>query len=285
MKWLSAKPLDGYSSLHQGALFSLFGRDYLHFSCVISFNLDKAPRNDLTTMTIYSHPVIESKSFNSLFTITHFVQWQMNIEHFKSFSDYLAYLNHKQRRNYFKVIEHFKKFGCKLKLENDDWSQHVDRIYELYCNVAKKYIKIYNKEFFKIIAKRSEYKLITAWHGKELIADLVYVEEGAVIHAMMGGLDYKHSKLSFAYSALHYEFISEAIRIGKYKIADAGVTADAAKHNLGFEPMPAVVEITARGIVFRMILFFANLFLNVHMNEKNEICIGFRWPRSKRFQS
>lgn len=48
---------------------------------------------------------------------------------------------------------------------------------------------------------------------------------------------YEHSKLSYAYSWMHYEFIRYAIESKKFTCADVGFTGDEAKRILNFKPV------------------------------------------------
>ena len=137
---------------------------------------------------------------------------------------------------------------------------------------------IYDLGFFRAIAKLPAYKLICAWYGEQLIGTLVMVEELSIVHSMVCGLDYEHSKMSFTYSKLYYEFIAQAIAAGNFKIADAGVTADQAKKLLGLAPRPAVVEISVQSTLLRAILRLVHPFVKISLDTQNALCVGLRWP-------
>lgn len=280
MKWISSKPLESFSSFHEGALCNFFGLKIYRFSCEISFNNETALTLKSTpTLTIHSHPSDCPTMVPRVdLLIDHLTQWELDLTLFKSFSDYLAHLNYKHRYNYSRTEKSFSDYGCQVSLIEGDWSAYAEGAYALYHNIASKYMPIYDLEFFRAIAKLPNYKLICAWFEKKLIGIIVVAEETFTTHSMLCGLDYMHSKKSFAYSKLHYEFIRQAIDTGRFKVADVGVTADHAKKTLGFAPKPAVVEIYAPGIFLSNILRLANLFLKFSINSQNAVCVSLRWP-------
>ncbi len=265
MQWISAKPLEGFSSLHEGLLLNFCGLRIGHFSSVISFNLETPlTRESVPTLTIHSHPVDEPTIVPHVdFRIERLTQWMLDLTPFQSFNDYLDQLNYKQRYNHGRTEKCFANYGCNVTVIDGDWSEYADRAYELYHNVAAKYMQIYDLGFFRTIAKLPAYKLICAWYGQKLIGSLVMIEEVSIVHSMGCGLDYLHSRKSFTYSKLHYEFINQAIAAGKYKIADVGVTADQAKKTLGFSPKPAIVEISVESTLWRAILRLVYPFIRI----------------------
>ena len=280
MKWISARPLEGFSSLHEGLLWDSCGLRIGRFSSVISFNAETAlPRESVPAVTIHYHPIDQPMSVPRVdFCIDQLTQWELDLTPFKSFNDYLNQLNHKQRYNYSRTEKSFANCGCRVSLIEGDWSEYAERAYELYHNVAAKYMQIYDLDFFRTIAKLPSYKLICAWFGPKLIGTVVTIEEASTIHSMGCGLDYLNSKKSFTYSKLHYEFIRHAIEAGKFKVANTGVTADQAKKTLGLSPKAAVIEISVQNAFFGAILRLAQLFLKVSINTNNDVCVKMRWP-------
>lgn len=280
MKWISAKPLDGFSSQHEGLLWNSCGLKMGRISSVMSFNTETTlPQRSDFSVAIHQHPVDQPKTvLRPDFCIDQLTQWTLDLTPFKSFNDYHDHLNYKQRYNFLRTEESFTNFGGTVSVIEGDWSEYADRAYELYHNVAAKYMQIYDIEFFRAIAKLPAYKLICAWYDQKLIGTVIMVEEASTVHSMGCGLDYAYSKKSFTYSKLHYEFIHYAIAAGKFKEADVGVTADQAKKTLGFSPKPAVIEISVKSAVFRSILRLAQILLRVYINTDNAVCVRVRWP-------
>jgi predicted N-acyltransferase len=281
MKWISAKPLEGFSSLHEGMLWNFLGLKIGRFSSVISFNVETdLPREAISTLIFHSHPLDHPIRVPRVdFCIDELTQWALDLTPFKSFTDYLNQLNYKQRYNYARTEKCFTNCGCSMTIIEGDWSDYAERAYELYSNVAAKYMQIYDLGFFRAIAKSPTHKLLCARHGQKLIGTLVMAEEVSTIHSMGCGLDYVHSKKSFTYSKLHYEFIRHAVAAGKFKVADAGITADQAKKILGLSPKPAVIEISADSALLRTLLRLAHLFLKISLNTRNEVRFSVRWPK------
>ena len=280
MKWICAKPMQGFSSLHEGVLWDPCGIDIGPFFSLISFNVETSlPHESIPSVVIHSHPVDQLTIVPRVdFCIDRLTQWELDLSSLKSFDDYLERLNYKQRYNYSRTEKCFGDHGCKITVIEGDWSDYCDRAYELYHNVAGKYMQIYDRGFFRAVAKLPAYKLICAWHGPELIGTLVMIEEVSTVHSMLCGLDYVHSKKSFTYSKLHYEFIRQAIVASKYKVADMGVTADSAKKTLGLSPRPAVIDIFVRNRFFSSLMRLAQLFLRISIDSDNAVRVSLRWP-------
>ena len=241
MKWVRAVPLEGF-------LWSKWGINLGRFSSVVSFNyeipLHIATEGTFPDWVLHSHPAERPRFVPRVdFCMAQLNQWELDLTPFKTFDDYLSSLNRKQRCNYQRTEKCFHNMGCSFSEIEGDWSDYADRAYELYNQVASKYMQIYDRGFFHAIAKLPAYKLICAWQGEKLIGSLVMIEESTVVHSALCGLDYACSKKSFTYSKLHYEFLRLAIRAGRYKIADVGITADQAKKTLGFSPRSAVIDI------------------------------------------
>lgn len=270
MKWIHAFPDIGCAALHEGYLWRGWGR----FSSLISFNEEVALPQIDSNLTIYTRPInAPSKVSHVDMCIKPLRKWVLDISEIKSFDDYLHYLNHKQRYNYFRTETCFEKYGCTLTVIPGDWSEHVGRVFELYSHVAGKYMQIYDIDYFRRVAKLPGHTLVCAWHGTDLIGCLVLVEEGNVLHSTLCGLDYAYSKKSFTYSKLHYTFIRYAIESGKIKMVDSGVTADQPKKTLGFTAKEIAIDISVNGVLFRALVHLFNMFLKVSINENNEVCL------------
>lgn len=280
MKWISAKPLQGFSSLNEGFIWNSLGLKFGRISSLISFNVETSlPREIASPITIHSHPSNETSVARPDFRIDQLKQWELDLTPFKSFDDYLTdQLNCKQRSNYHRTEKHFTDSGCTFTIIEGDWSAYADKAYSLYHNVASKYMQIYDLGFFHATAKLQGYNLICAWQGDKLIGTVVMIEEGSTIHSMGCGLDYQYSKKSYSYSKLHYEFIRYAIDKGRFKVADAGVTADQAKESLGMCSKPAVIEIFVQNPLLRGVLRLAQTLLKVSLNSNNVVSIRPRWP-------
>lgn len=285
MKWLSAKPLKGYSSLHEGVLSNLPFLKMGHFSSVISCNIESElpPESTHASTIIHTRPLNYPQIVPRVdFCINHLEQWELDLTSFKTFDDYLDHLDAKKRYNYFRTEKHFAEYGCTISVIEGDWSEYAEKAYELYHHVATKYMQIYDLSYFQSIAKLPDYKLICCWFGDKLIGSLVLAKENSIAHSMLCGLDYAHSKKSFTYSKLHYEFIRQAIASGNYKMVNSGVTANQAKGILGMSSKPAVVEIYVQNPLLAGLLRFSRSFLAVTINEKNEVCVKLRWPGQSR---
>lgn len=279
---INAKPLEGFSSWHEWALVNFCGYQIGRITAICSFN-NTMPISyeQVPTLTIHSHPLDKPKSQSKAdLYIKDLNQWELDLKPFKSFDDYLHHLNSNQRRYYFKSQKSFVHHGCRLKVIEGDWSEYAEHAYELYQKMAAKYFQIYDLNYFQEIAKRHEGKFISAWYKEQLIGILGTIEEGKTLHSTVAGLDYLHSKPSFTYSVLHYEFIRIAIEANRFAVADAGVSADNSKHAVGFNASPAVVEIFGHGKIARAMLFLINRFLKLTLDSDDNVKMRIRWPFS-----
>lgn len=284
--WVQSTPLNHYSSLHELSLAGLLGYPLKwpnkHFFLELSFNLHTA---------LEIHPqaflVLDTKdeslppSFSSCcFSITDFKRWRLNILPYSSFEDYLASLIRWHRCNYTKSEKIFKNYGCKVSLIEGDWTSHVDKVYQLYCNVARRYDdKLYDLHYFQIAAKRKDYKLICAWFEDQMIGMFLLQEESPTLHSICCGFDYNHSTKSFAYSWLHYELIRHAIEQQKYQAVDVGLTADESKKTIGFEAIPARMDVYTKGIVTHRLLSMISRFISARITPDSKLKFGLSKPR------
>jgi len=264
--WLTARPLEKYSSLHELSLTGWMGLGKilpkLPIFIEFNFNLHSPFRIDpKASLAFQTHDAYIPGSPLKCFTITH-TRWRADISSYSTFDEFPASLSRWHRCNYLKSEKTFKNYGCTVTVIEDDWTEHVDVVYKLYCNVAKKHgDKLYDICFFREIAKRDDYKLICAWFEGEIISMFVLEEELPTIHSICCGMDYDHSSRCYAYSWLHYELIRFAIETKKYKNIDVGMSADNSKRGICFSPVPSHMDICAKSVITRSFLKFISSFV------------------------
>ena len=281
--WVTSCPLVNYSSLHELSLGGLLGCDLKwpskHFFLELNFNLHTPlefhPEAFLTLHTQDdskppSHP-------NCCFSITDFKRWRVDITPYSSFDDYLRSLIRWHRCNYAKSEKNFINYGCEVTFIEEDWTQHVDTVYRLYCNVARRHNdKLYDLPFFQTAAKRSNYKLICAWFEGQMIGMFLLQEELPTLHSTCCGFDYTHSSPSFAYSWLHYALIRHAIKAKKYQTVDIGLTADESKKVIGFEPVPARMDVYTKGVITHSLLRAASYLVTAKITPDSKLKFRLR---------
>ena len=255
---MNATPLEKFSSLNEISFAELSGVSFLdkHFFIQFSFNLQ-------TPLTIHklAYLTFEMRDAKELpscekccYSITDIIRWRLPIEKYKSMESFLKDCKSKQRNQYRKSKKTFFEYGCRTEYQESDWSTLAPQAYKLYCNIAKKHgTKLYDLSFFMKCAKREDYALLTAWFNGEMIAMTVLQKEHKTLHSICGGFDYVHSSPCYAYSWLNYTFIELAIA-GHYSEVDAGITADVAKSNIGYHPVPTRIDIYSKGFFTRSLL-------------------------------
>lgn len=279
--WVTAFPLENYSSLHELSPLGFLGLNIpwskMHFFVQFSFNLHTPlkfhPDAYLTFQTLDAD---QPSSPQCCYSITQFKRWRLNIASYSTFEEYLNSQIRWHRCNYEKSQKIFKNYGASVTFEND-WTKHVDAVYRLYVNVAQKYSdKLYDLNFFKAAAQRPDYKLICAWFEGHLIGLFVLQEELPTLHSICCGFDYDHSSKCYAYSWLHYELIRWAIDSKKYQDVDIGLTADHSKEMIGFKPISARMDIYAKGPITRGLLHAASSLITAKITPESKLKLGFR---------
>jgi len=178
--------------------------------------------------------------------------------------------------NYEKSEKLFTGYGGSVEYIEGDWTEYVPQIYQLYANVAERHGEwLYDLNFFKDIAKRSDYKLLLAWFDQEIIGMTVLQEEPPTLHSICCGFDYLHSSKSYTYSRLNYAFIEEGIKLKKFKNIDAGMTADQSKQNIGYESVPVCLDIYCKNKVIRWILCGLSYVLEASITPSGKL--KFSW--------
>jgi len=284
----SAKPLEGYSSLQEIPLLSLLGikskAAHPRLLLLFNFNLITPPKTH--PKAILSFHVVDSSTpinpLNSDFRITNLTRWRIHLTQYEAFTSFLQKMKRRHYMRYEETRKTFSDYGVKLSVVDGDWSAYVDEFYSLYLNVAKKHgTQLYDRNYFQEIAKIKDYKLMCARYGEKLIAALVMIEEPPVFHSICCGLDYDHSKKCFAYSWMHYEFIRIAIEARKFTQADVGLTANAAKTMLDFEPVSSYMNVKANNRILSAMMRFISLFLTATINSQARLQLRLRLPSKK----
>ena len=125
MEWLSAKPLDGFSSLHEGLLWNFCGLRIGHFSGVISFNVATGLSHE-SALTLHSRSLDRPMLVPHVdFRIEELTQWELDLTPYQSFKEYLEHLNYKQRYNHCRTEKCFADYGCKVTVIKGDWSDYA----------------------------------------------------------------------------------------------------------------------------------------------------------------
>lgn len=277
-----AKPLEKYSSLHFISILNLLGIKSKSaspgFSVVVNFNVQTPVRpTPEALMTFHLRDAnTPSKVASVDFCITNLTRWRLDISPYTTFTAYLQKLNRKHYSRYAEAKEIFAKYGAKTAFIEGDWSEHVEAIYPLYVNVAKKHgTQLFDLDHFHAIAKLDQYKILCAWYHDTLIGALIIIEEGSVFHSICCGLDYNHSTRAHAYSWMHYEFIRWAIEAKKYTIADIGPTANETKACLDFQPVSSCMDVWAHNRFIGALLRFISFFISATIDSQAKLRLHF----------
>jgi predicted N-acyltransferase len=257
--WVKAIPLKYYSSLHEFSPSRWMGlswlfpkkRVWVQFDLNLRTPLSPDNKADIIFRGMDADKPVDA---NSCFSITKIKRWRLHIAFYASYDSFLDSIDEWHYANYLKSQKAFKEHECTTSFIEGDWSQYADKVYELYCNVAKSHHEqLFDLSYFQKIATGGS-KLVCAWHGDQMIAMGILVEESSILHCTYCGLDYDHSSKSMAYSWLSFESIRLAIEAKKYEYIDVGLTADAAKRTIGFRSIPMRLDIYAKNRLVRSLL-------------------------------
>lgn len=270
----TAKPLNAYTTVHQVSLFSLLKP----FIIIVNFSINR--RTPLEPKALFRFDASDA-NLEQLeppdFSIQNLIRWRLEISKDETYQDYLKNLNHKQTKNFQKTVNKFKNSGASLSVIEKDWSHYVDAVYTLYANVASRHPPgIYDREYFRQIAKKPEYKLICAFLKDQMIGAILILEESDIIHSVCCGLDYHHSKECYAYSSMHYAFIRHAIEAKKFTKADVGFTGDEAKQILNFKPIPSRLDVYTSNRIFRVLLHWFSKYFTATVTAQSKLKINIR---------
>jgi predicted N-acyltransferase len=271
-------PLENYSSLHEFSLPELMGLQLSWPKPIIrvqySFNLHTPlivhPQTDILVHASQAEaqPALPNRNYS----INGLNRWHLAISSYRSIEECITCMERWHRWNYKKSKQKFDAHGCTIKIIQNDWSEHAQTVNRLYLNVAQHYHHwIYDQHFFNEAAKRSDYSLLTAWRNKEMIGVFVLQEESSILHSTCCGLNYEHSTPSYAYSWMHYAFIDHAISQRKFNMVNVGMSADKAKREIGFTPVPSRLDIYAKGTLSRAFLNFLSRFTTATLNSDEEL--------------
>lgn len=263
--WLWATPLQGFSSLNELSLFELIGipirkwKFYLQFD----FNLHTPfiPHSK-AYLSFHLRNKDQPPTLEPCYTIVNLKRWCLDVRPYSTIEDFLNQSKQWHRSNYRKSQTIFSEYGALVKYFEGDWSSYVEEAYALYTNVADKYGEwLYDLHFFKEVAKRPDYKLLSAWFEGKMIAMTVIQEEAPTLHSTCGGFDYHHSSASCAYSWLNYALIDLAIHSEKFHNVDIGITADTAKSGIGYHSVPTCMDVYCQGFFSKAFLKFISRFV------------------------
>jgi predicted N-acyltransferase len=281
-----AKLMEKYSSFHQLSILSLLGMKTdksPYLSIIFNFNLHTA-----IPPTARSHIIVNVCDDNMKtadntadFSIKNLIRWRLNISSYESFLAFLESVSQSQRKKYYQTQNAFQEYGTSISWIEDDWSQYVEKVYELYYNVAKRHGGVlYDLDFFYQIAKQPQYKLMCVWHEESVISALVMIDEEPVFHSMVCGLDYDYSQKTRAYSLMHYEIIRYAINNRKYTIVDIGMTGDKLKAIMGYKPISVHMQVSSPHFIIRGLLRILSLFFKPTINSNAALEMKFAWRRT-----
>lgn len=286
--WELATPLECYSSLNQLSFFDLvrwpFNWPKKQFYLQFSFNLHTPLKIDPRAYLIFHlrDATMAPSSPNRCYTIKSLTRWRLDIKNFQSMEDFLLKAKRRHRNSYAKSKKFFTEYGCSTTVMKGDWTKYVPEAYSLYAKIAERHGEwLYDLHFFKQIAKRPDYKLLAAWFQGTMIGMTVIQEEPPTFHSICGGLDYFHSSHCCAYSWLHYALIEEAIKAGQFQNVDVGLTADEAKNNIGFSPIPSCMDIYSNGKMTRAFLRTISPFTTATIDSKGKLNLSLSFCRSE----
>lgn len=271
VKWGVTTPLEGFSSLHEISFLYFF-----RFKVLYSFNLLTPPPSSSEALLIFHVRDADKPKVDADFSITGCTRWEVDVSRFNFFSDFLETMNSKHYHKCLKTEKIFIESGATITRIEGDWSDLVDAAYPLYEKVAKKHgTQMYDKSFFYAVSKLSNYKLICAWYQGTMIGMNILIEEAQILHSMCGGLDYVHSTPLQVYSQLNYEYIRWTIELKKFTIANVGMTADQAKHNLGYAAVSTCLDIKSSRPIVRGILRFLSTFITASITSEAKLKLRF----------
>ena len=274
---MKVSPLENFSSLHETSIFEQLGwknNSLCRFLMQFSFNLHTPlkmhPQADVILHTLDADS--PQSSLDCSFSVTHLTRWRLDIASYRTIEDYLSAAIRWHRCNYAKSKKNFLNYGCEIRFHEEDWSEYTQNVYHLYDLVAQRYHHgLYDLSFFQEIAKRPDYKLLSAWFEGKMIAVFVLQEELPTLHAICAGLDYQHSTASYAYSWMHYVLFEHAITTQKYQAVDVGFNSDEAKRIIGLQPIPSRIDIYTKGRVIHHTLKFLSYFVSATITSESKL--------------
>lgn len=286
-----AKPLENYSSLHAFPILSLLGIRSKKSPCIkiaFNFNIQTPLQPQDTAQLTFNFRDVETSNNQERadFCIKNLTRWRLNLSQYDSFTDFLQKIKRKNYSSYRRTLKTFDHYGTTLSLIEGDWSDYADIAFQLYQNVAQRHgAQLYDLNFFRQIATLENYKLLCAWYNGSLIGVLVLIDEAPVFHSMVCGFDYHHSKNSYSYSRLHYEFIRLAFEERKYSLADIGLTADSAKSLMDFQPVMTCVDVSVKNRLIKRALRVLSRFVTSTINDQSKLEVKLNFSRSFRNMS
>lgn len=287
-KWVTAAPLENYSSLHEVSLNQILGglikHPQKHFFVQFDFNLHTPLKMHPDAYLVFHlhDDDVPSKLSEGCFSITQLRRWRVDISRFNTFEDFLNSLSKKHFGGFLKSKKKFESNGATVEYM-ESWVDHVDEAYALYRHIAKKHgEQLYDIRYFEELAKKNECHLLCAWLEGKMIGMTVLFDELPTLHSMCGGLDYTCSSKCYTYSWLHFEIIRKAIESKKYTSVDVGLTADEAKASIGFKPALSRMDIYSKGRMTRGILKMAARLFTASITPESKLKFGWRWSEGKK---
>lgn len=283
----TALPLEGYASIHEISFLSLLGLKSTipspRLKLIFDFNLQIHPQTNSQANFIFHVREASTPSDGKCdFCITNLTRWRVNVSRFETFTGYLNHMKSKHYTRYTRTQRKFTAYGAKLSLVDGDWSPYAEAFFRLYLKVAKKHgTLLYDLNYFLLMAKQGNSKLLCVHYEGSLIGGLVILEEHSVFHSMCCGVDYDHSKTCMAYSWMHYEFIRIAIEAKRFTVADVGLTADQAKSMLDFEPVSVCLDVKARSPVLKGLLHAVSPFISATIGSNGRFKFNFHLFKKK----
>lgn len=282
--WLTAIPLENFSSLHELSLPGLLNLNFsspkTNFYVQFSFNLH-------TPLTIHPNAFLTFHARKSdtppavakpSYSFINLNRWALDISSYKTVDDFLSNIARWHRCNFLKSKKVFEEYGCSMSFITGDWSEYAEIAYTLYENIARRHgDKLYDLLFFKTISQRPDYKICCAWFENKIIGILVLQEEYPTLHSIFCGFDYEHSSKCYAYSWMHYALIEHAIKMQKFQAVDVGLSADEAKKAIGFKPTPFNMDIYSKSKLTRGFLRAISPFISTTLTPKATISCS--WNR------
>lgn len=275
--WLNAWPLEKFSSLHEVSMMGFLGWRIhwpaTHFFIEYNSNLNTPLKLHPKACLIFD--LRDAELAPSLpqfsFSINQLKRWRIYLNDYRSIESFIESLNNHQRHTYAKAERKFKSYGCEVSFI-EDWSKYVETVYYLYSKVAQKHGEnwLYDLHFFQEAAKRSEYKLLSAWFKGKMIGAFLLLDEAPTLHGFCCGLDYEHSTPSCTYSWMNYEFIQYAFQ-KHYQNVDVAITSDECKKSLGFTPVPTRLDVYSKGMITRCLFRAASLFFTATINSEGKL--------------
>lgn len=281
-RWVTAIPLRDFSSLHEVSLLGIanissqWAHFFMQFDCNINTPMTIHPKAYITFHFRDEGKLLDAPNF--CYSFTNLKRWRLDISRYRSFEDFIMSSKRWYRCTYEKAAKLFKNYGCSTSIIENDWSEYAKEAYQLYANVASKHGNwIFDLNFFETLAKRGDSKLFCAWYEDKMIAVFVVQPELSVLHSIVCGLDYIHSRPSFCYSWLHYLVIKYGIE-KKYKIIEAGMTEDRSKGAIGFEAIPCSLDIHSKGMIVAPILRFISKFTSATITSDAKVKFRLKNP-------